>query len=44
MSCQREWFATFEYFEGGSMLMDNNTPCKMVSIDYVWIRMHHDKI
>ncbi|PKI73973.1 hypothetical protein CRG98_005590 [Punica granatum] len=40
MCPNRDWFSTYKSFEGGVMLMRNNTTCKIVGIGTVQIRMH----
>ncbi|GJQ92982.1 retrovirus-related pol polyprotein from transposon TNT 1-94 [Tanacetum coccineum] len=40
MSPNRDWFVTYEEFDGGHVFMGNDSPCKVVGIGTIQIRMH----
>ncbi|GJX75491.1 transposable element [Tanacetum coccineum] len=40
MSPNRDWFVTYEEFDGGNVFMGNDSPCKVVGIGTIQIRMH----
>jgi hypothetical protein len=40
----REWFATYEHMNGGSVYMGNNTKCKVVGNGTIRFKMFDDII
>ncbi|GJU24648.1 transposable element [Tanacetum coccineum] len=40
MSPNRDWFMTYEEFDGGHVFMGNDSPCKVVGIGTIRINMH----
>ncbi|GJY33991.1 retrovirus-related pol polyprotein from transposon TNT 1-94 [Tanacetum coccineum] len=40
MSPNRDWFVTYEEFDGGHVFMGNDSPCKVVGIGTIRIKMH----
>ncbi|GJR12409.1 retrovirus-related pol polyprotein from transposon TNT 1-94 [Tanacetum coccineum] len=36
----RDWFVTYEEFDGGHVFMGNDSPCKVIGIGTIQIRMH----
>ncbi|GKA46100.1 hypothetical protein Tco_0738896 [Tanacetum coccineum] len=39
-SPNQNWFMTYEEFDGGRVFMGNNSPCKIVSIRTIRMKMH----
>ncbi|GJX70172.1 transposable element [Tanacetum coccineum] len=44
MSPNRDWFVTYEEFDGGHVFMGNDSPCKVVGIGTIQIRMHDGRL
>ncbi|GJR43097.1 kinase-like domain, phloem protein 2-like protein [Tanacetum coccineum] len=40
LSPNRDWFVTYEEFDGGHVFMGNDSPSKAVGIGTIWIKMH----
>nr|GEY18995.1 hypothetical protein [Tanacetum cinerariifolium] len=40
MSPNRDWFVTYEEFDSGHVFMGNDSPCKVVGIGTIQIKMH----
>ncbi|GJX92940.1 retrovirus-related pol polyprotein from transposon TNT 1-94 [Tanacetum coccineum] len=40
ISPNRDWFVTYEEFDGGHVFMGNDSPCKVVGIGTIRINMH----
>jgi len=44
MCPRKEWFSTYELFEGGTVLMDNDTACKTIGISSIFMKMLDERV
>ena len=44
MCPKREWFSTYKFYDGGSVLMENDVVCKIVGIGNIHMRMFDEHV